>query len=175
MIGRDVEQHGHIGLELIHVVQLETAQLDDIHIVMLGSHLQGQAATHVSGQAHVQAGLLEDMIGQLGGRGLAVAAGDAHHLGVGIAACELNLAHDGDTLLDGLGDHGCRVGDAGALDNLVGIEDFLRGVSAFLPCDAILVKQVLIVLPDFAGITQPHVHAFNLSKHRSTGTALASA
>ena len=33
MVGRDVHNHGDVGLELIHVVELEAAQLDYIHIV----------------------------------------------------------------------------------------------------------------------------------------------
>ena len=39
VVGRDVEQHGDISLEFIHVVELETAQLNDIHVMVLGRHL----------------------------------------------------------------------------------------------------------------------------------------
>ena len=173
MVGRDVEQHGDIGLELIHVVELETAQLDDIHVMMLGGHLKGEAAPHVTCQPDVQSGLLEDMICEFGRGGLTIAAGDAHHLGIGVSSSELNFAHDGDALLDGLCHHGCRIGYAGALDNLVGIENLLGGVSTLLPRNVILVEQVLVGLADVTGIAEPHVHALDLAKHGRSGSALA--
>ena len=125
VVGRDVEQHGHIGLELIHVVELKTAQLNDIHVMMLGGYLQG------------------------------------------------DFAHDGDASLDDLGNHGGRVGDARALDHLIGVEDLLGRVSAFLPRDAILVEQVLVGLADGAGIAQPHVHALDFAQHGCSRAALA--
>ena len=53
VVGRDVEQHGDIGLEVVHVVELETAQLDDVVVVVAGSHLQGQTLAHVTGQAYL--------------------------------------------------------------------------------------------------------------------------
>ena len=175
VVGRDVKQHGHIGLELIHVIQLETAQFNDVHVVMLGSDLQRQTTAHITCQAHVQTRFLEDVIGEFGRRCLAIAAGDANHLGIGVATRKFNLAHDGNFALNGLGHHGCCVGDARALHYLVGVEDLFRGVPAFLPGDVILVEQVLIGLPDGAGITQPHVHAFHFGKHCGTRAALASA
>ena len=141
--------------------------------MVLGSHLQRQAAAHVAGQAHVEARLLEDMVGELGGSGLTVAAGDADHLGIGIPSGKLNLAHDGNTLLDCLSHHGSRVGDTGALDDFVGIENLLGGVATLFPCDIILIEQILIGLSDVAGIAQPHVHTLHAGEHSGSSAALA--
>ena len=143
--------------------------------MVLGGHLQCQTAAHIACQTHVQARFLEDMVSKLGGRGFAVATGDAHHLGIGVTTCKLDFAHDGNALLDGLGHHGSRVGNAGALHDLVGIEDFLGGVSTLFPSDVILVEQVLVGLPDVAGVAQPHVHALYLGEHRSSRSALTAA
>ena len=115
------------------------------------------------------------MIGQFGGRRLAVAAGNAHHLGIGVTAGKLNLAHDGNTLLDRLGHHGCSVGDTGALHYLVSIKNFLGSMSSLFPCDVILVEQVLVGITDAARIAQPDVHALDTCEHRCTCTALATA
>ncbi len=72
MVGGDVEEHGNVGVEIIHVFKLEARKLDYIHVVVLASHLQGQTAAHVAGQAHVDAGVLEYVIGEQCGGGLAV-------------------------------------------------------------------------------------------------------
>ena len=81
MIGGDVQKNGDVRLEVIHIIQLETAQLDDIHLMRVFRHLQRQAVAHIASQAHIQSGLLQDMIGQHGRGRLAVAARDTDHLG----------------------------------------------------------------------------------------------
>ena len=42
MVGRDVQQNGNVGTEVIHVVKLEGTEFDDVVLVRLLSHLQGQ-------------------------------------------------------------------------------------------------------------------------------------
>ena len=39
MVGRDIQQNGNIGTEVIHIVQLERRQLDDVILMRLLSHL----------------------------------------------------------------------------------------------------------------------------------------
>ena len=53
VVGRDVHQHGDVGLEVIHVVALETAQFDHVARVRILGHLQGEAAPDVARQTNV--------------------------------------------------------------------------------------------------------------------------
>ena len=99
VVGRDVHYHGHVGLEVVHVLQLERAEFDYVHVVVLAGHLQRQALAYVAGQSDVHARLTQNVIGEQGSGGLAVGAGDAHHLGVGVSAGELYLAQYGCPLL----------------------------------------------------------------------------
>jgi len=91
VVGGDVHDHRHVGLEIVHVLELERAELDDVYVVVLAGHLQRQALADVAGQPYVVARVLEDVVGQQRSGGLAVAACDAHHLGVGVASGQLNL------------------------------------------------------------------------------------
>ena len=99
MVGGDVHDDGYSGLEVIHILELETGEFDDIDIMLLASHLKSHALANISSQADIQSCRLEDMIGQKGSGGLAVAAGDTHHLGIGVATGKLNLGDDRSTLL----------------------------------------------------------------------------
>lgn len=58
----DVHQYGNVGTEVIHIVQLEGTQLNDVVIMLLRGYLQGQAVADVAGEADVQACTLEDVI-----------------------------------------------------------------------------------------------------------------
>ena len=53
MVWSDIEQDGHIGTELIHIVELETAQLDDIILVRSFCHLEGKALSDISSQTYI--------------------------------------------------------------------------------------------------------------------------
>ena len=55
MIRGDVEQDSHVGTELIHVVELETAQLDDVVLMRSLCHLQRQALSDVACQTYIVA------------------------------------------------------------------------------------------------------------------------
>ena len=98
MVGGNVEQNGDIGTELVHVVELETAQFYNVPFVWFFCHLQGQTVTNIAGQSGIQACLLEDVVDEGCGGCLAVAAGDAHHLGMGVTGSKLYLTDDGRTL-----------------------------------------------------------------------------
>ena len=62
MVGRDVHQHGNVGAEVIHVIQLEGTKLNHIIIMLFRSHLQGQAVTDVAGQPYIQSCTLENVV-----------------------------------------------------------------------------------------------------------------
>ena len=133
MVGSDVEQHGDVGFEVIHVVELETAQLNHIDIVVGCRHLICEACPHVSSQAHVQAGVLEDVVGKHCGCCLAVTTRDTYHFRIGIASGKFDFRNHRDVFsLYFLDDRRC-VGDARTFHHLVGGKDALLGVVALLP------------------------------------------
>ena len=111
-------------------------------------HLQGQTAADVAGQSHIIPRILEDVVDERCGGRLAVAAGDANHLRVGVTTGELYFADDVDVTFTGLHNDGCVVGDAGTLHNLVGIEDFLQTVVTFLPLNMMVVELLLVTVLD---------------------------
>ena len=84
MVGSDVEQDGNVCLELIHVVQLKTAQLNHIIIMLFTGHLKGKTSTDIAGQSNIQTGILEYLKHQSGGCRLTITTGDTYHLGLGV-------------------------------------------------------------------------------------------
>ena len=72
MVGGDVQQNGNVGAEVIHIVQLERTQLDDVVFVRILGHLQGKRVAYVAGQSGVVARIAEDVVDEAGGGGLAV-------------------------------------------------------------------------------------------------------
>ena len=48
MIGSDVEDHGDIGMEIIHVFKLKARKLYHIYVVVLPRHLKGEAPAYVA-------------------------------------------------------------------------------------------------------------------------------
>ena len=135
-------------------------------------YLQGERATDVSGQAGVVARSLEDVIDERCRRSLTVGARDANHLGIGIAAGKLYLADDVNAFLQDFLNHRSLVGDARALDDLIGIEDALLGVMAFLPRNLVVVEQLLVTVLDGAHVRDEHLEAFLLGQNGSSRPAL---
>ena len=173
MVGRDVEQHGHIGPEIKHIVELEAAQLHHIVVVVTLGHLQGQALAHIAGQPHVEAAPLQDVPGEHGGGGLAVAARDADHLGPGVTAGQLYFRNHRNLLLqDGL-DHRRLLGDARALHYLVRIQDKRQRMLLLLPVNAIFVQQFTVFRLDGRRIAHKDIEAFDLGQHGGSCAALA--
>ena len=62
MVGGDVQQNGDVGAEVIHVVQLERAQLNHIIGMRVFCHLQGKAVADVACQTYIIACILEDVV-----------------------------------------------------------------------------------------------------------------
>ena len=91
MVGGDVQQYGDVGFEVVHSVELEAADLEDIDVVVLGSDLQGVTLADVSAQSGVHPGFLEQVVDKGRGSGLAVAAGDAYFLRIVVPSGEFYL------------------------------------------------------------------------------------
>ena len=91
VIRGDVHQYSDVRTEVIHIVQLERTQFDDVIIMMIFGYLQSEALADVACQTYVQACALEDMVNQGSCGRLPVRARDTNHLGVRIASGKLNL------------------------------------------------------------------------------------
>ena len=139
----DIEDDGYVGLEVIHAVKLETAEFQYIDVKVFGRHLIGVALADVAGQPYVKACVAEHIVDERGGRGLAVAAGDADLPGAVIPAGELYLRYYRYAGLDGLADYRGRVRYPGTLYYLIGIENPVAAVAAFLIGYAVLVESSL--------------------------------
>ena len=172
MVGRDVEEHGYVGAEAVHVVELEGGELDDVAGMGCLGHLQGQAVANVAGQAHVGSCLAQYVVDERGGGGFAVAARDANHAGIGEACGKLDFAQYRRALLHELLHKGRGGRYAGALDHLVGIEQTGLGVLAFLPRNAVGIEHVAIVGLDGRHVAYKHFVALLFSQYGSTYAAL---
>ncbi len=175
VVGRDVEQHGDVGLERIHIVELERAQLNHVDGMRVAGDLKGEAVADVAGQASVDTRTAQDVIDERGGGRLAVAAGDADHLGIGVAARELDFAYNGNVFLaQGLDDRS-GVGNTGALHHLVGGKDTLHGVLAVFVRDVLFFECGEIFGSYRSEIAEKHVHALVFCKNGSADAAFAAA
>ena len=175
VVGGDVEQDGDVGTELIHVVELETAELDDIPVVVAHCHLVGQASPDITRKTHVVACTLEDVVDERCGGRLTVTTRDAHHLGVGVASGKLDFRDHGDTLFGNLAHHGRLGRYARALDYLIGIEDKFLGVLPILPCDMVLLEHLPVVLLYLRHVREEYIETLFLCQDGSAHAALASA
>jgi len=175
VVGRDVQQDGDVGTEVIHVVQLEGTQFDDVVFVWVLGHLQGQAVADVSGESCIVTGGFEYVVDERGGRCLAIAACDADHLGMRVSSGELYFTDDGYSTLDGFLHDGCLVGYAGAFDDFVCVEYFPFGVCAFFPRDVSAVEHLLVTVLDGRHVGDEHVVPFFLCQCSSAGTTFAGA
>ena len=62
MVGRDIQQNGDVGTEIIHIVELETAEFDNVIIMRLLCYLQGEGVADVTCQSGIITSLLKDMV-----------------------------------------------------------------------------------------------------------------
>ena len=113
------------------------------------------------------------MVDKRGCGGLTIRSRDTNHLRVGVASCKLNLADDVDAFLHNLLNHGGGIGDAGTLDDLVGIEDLFLRVLSLLPLDIVGVHQLLVFLVNLRHVTDKYVEAFFLGEDGGTCAALS--
>ena len=100
---RQVEEHGHGRPEAFDVLELEAGELgDDDRVLRDHARHRRQGVTDVAADRDGQTGVPEDGAGQLGGRRLAVGAGDADHGVAEEAAGELDLAPQRHAAVEGL-------------------------------------------------------------------------
>ena len=188
VVRRYIEQDGDVRLEIVHVVELERTQFDDVVVMLLAGDLQGERVADIAGEADVEACVAEDIVDKGGGRGLAVRTGDADHLGVGVAGRELNFGDDmkteplsgsplrgeGALIFSQLLEDGGIEWDAGGFDVLVGIFDALESVSAVFPWDGVLVEKGAIRFGDSAAVRDKDIEAFLFGKDGGAGAGFAS-
>ena len=62
MVGGDIHEHGYVSAEGEHIVELETAELDDIDILGVFKYLQSQTASYVACKTHVEMCILQDVV-----------------------------------------------------------------------------------------------------------------
>ena len=98
MVWSDVEQDGHIGTELIHIVELETAQLDDVVLMREFQPPEGPDSFRCCHQTYIIASRLDDVVNQRGSGCLTVTSRDTDHLGISISARKFYFADDRCTL-----------------------------------------------------------------------------
>ena len=72
MVRRDIQEDGNVCSEVIHVVELEGTQFDDVVFMRLFCHLQRQRVADISRQSCIIACLLEDMVDKRCRRGLTI-------------------------------------------------------------------------------------------------------
>ena len=115
------------------------------------------------------------MVDEQGSGGLAVGAGDADGLGVGVSSGEFDFRDDGSALLGELTHQGSRRGYAGAFHHLIGIENQLRSMAILLERDAALIEHIFIFVGDGAIVAHEDIHPFRLAEDGCTATALPGA
>ena len=91
MIRCDIHQYGDVRTEVIHIVQLERTQFDDIIVMMIFGYLQSKALADVACQTYIQTCTLENMVNQGSGGRFSVRTGDTNHFGISIASGKLNF------------------------------------------------------------------------------------
>ena len=78
-----------------------------------------------------------------------------------------------DAFLHDLPDHRCRIGNAGTLDNLVGIQDLFFRMLTLFPLNMTVVEHLLILICNLRHVGHEHIEAFFLSKDGSSSAALS--
>ena len=99
MIRCYIQYNSDIRFKVVHIIQLETAQLDHVDRMWIFRNLKRQAVSDIPGQAHVHARFFQYMIRKHRRCRLAVATRDANHLRVRIPSGKLDLGDDRRTLL----------------------------------------------------------------------------
>ena len=141
VVGRDVHQHADVGPEAVHAVELERAQLEHVPVVVARGDAVGEALADVAAQGDVHPGVAHDLVDERRRGSLAVRAGDADAARTAhVAARELHLGDHRNAPLADAPHDGRRVGNAGRLDDLRGLQDALLAVAALLIGDLPLVE-----------------------------------
>ena len=98
MVRCDIQNHSNVGLKVIHTLQLKTAHLQHIVVIMFCCNLPRKAGTHIAGQSHVQSCRFQYMIKKRNSSSLSVATRHTNQFCIRISACKLNFRHNRNTL-----------------------------------------------------------------------------
>jgi len=93
VVGRQVQQQCHVGVERARVLELEARQLGD-HPRVAPAHERAQRRADVPAHAGGEAARLQHLADERGGGALAVRAGDAAELRVEVLRGEVDLGHE---------------------------------------------------------------------------------
>ena len=133
MVRSDIHQYGDVGMELIHIVKLETAEFDDVIVIIVFSYLEGKTLSDVSCQSYIQSGFFKDVINQGGSGSFSIASRNTNHFCLCVSSGKFDFRDDGGALCLQLSDDGCIIGNARAFDNLVSVQNQLFRVFSFFP------------------------------------------
>jgi hypothetical protein len=152
VIGRDVEDDGDLGMELLGGFELEAGDLEDGPGVgrAFGDELDDGEAD-VAADEGGKAGLPEDFADQRGGGGFAVGAGDGEGAALEVAGGEFEFADDGAAEVAGLHQLGGIEGDAGADDDEVLAAEGEQAVAAGFDVDAFVEQRGDVVGESLGG------------------------
>ena len=141
MVGRDVEDDGDVGVELLSAFELKAGDFEDGPGVV-GAFVDEGHDGHadVAADQRGKSGFLEDFAEQRGGGGFAVGAGDGEDFAFEEAGGQFEFADDGQAEAFGLHQFGSVERDAGADDDQVLAAEGEQAVAAGLDHDA-LFKQ----------------------------------
>ena len=158
MVRLEIQQHGDLERELVHVLELERRQLADDPCV-LGRLDRAQRPADVSGDDDLAAGGAEDLAEQLGRRRLALRAGDAdERTRREQAPAELDLRPDRDAASSRLDDERPLARHARVLDDEL---------------DAVEQPQIVLVAELARRLARPRRRAPRARRRRRRPTAPA--
>ncbi len=104
---------------------------------------------------------------------LAIAASDAHHLGIGISSGKLNLRYNRHILFHKTAYHIAIWRYPRAFDNFISTQNTVICMLSFLPLYTCFVKHSLITRCNHPHVAYKNVHAFYRCQNSRTCTAFA--
>ena len=173
MVRGDVRDDGYVGLEVIYVVELETAQLQHVIVVLFGGHLVGVALAYVASESDVEAGILHQVIYERGRGRLAVAARDAYLLRIVVAAGKFYFGYDMYAAILAFAYHRRVARDAGTLDDLVCIEYQLLAVAPAFEGYVPILENLHVFVGNIPHIREEYVETFHFGEHCGTDAAFS--
>ena len=161
MVWRDIRDDGYVRAEIVAAVQLEAADFQHVIVVLFGGYLVGVTLAYVSSQTHVQACLLEQVVEQGSGGGLAVGAGYADLLCLVVSGCELYFGDDLGPLLFEFSYDGCSRWYPWTFDDFVCSEDSLFAVTTLFIFYIPLFQGLDIFVLNLSTVREKDFQAFN--------------
>ena len=174
MIRRDVQQDSNVGTELIHIVELEAAQFNDVVIIFFAlCNLECQTSSNVSSQTHIITSILEDVIDETGCCSFPIRACNTNHFGMGVSSGKLNLVDDGNPCLSGFHNHRSCFWNTWALDDFLGIQNLLFCMMPFFPLNGVLLQHTLVLWFYGTHVTDKDLKAFLECQHCCTNATFS--